>query len=74
MHESRSKYARERSRGLEGKFLTKDELKRKREKVQNGTTDKCQTPKTKTKPNISHAKKESVDWAAGILTKDEKGQ
>jgi len=48
-------------------------LKRKREKVQNGTTDKCQTPKTKAGPNTSHAKKESVDWAAGIPTKDEKG-
>ncbi len=74
MHESRSKHARGRPRGPGGKFLTKDELKRKREKVQNGTTDKCQTPKTKAGPNISHAKKESVDWAAGIPTKDEKGQ
>jgi hypothetical protein len=69
-----SKHARGRSRWPGGKFLTKDELKRKREKVQNGITDKCQTPKTKAGPNISHAKKESVDWSAGIPTKDEKGQ
>jgi len=38
-----------------------------KENVEIGITDKCQTPKTKAVPNISHAKKESVDWAAGIL-------
>jgi hypothetical protein len=74
MHESRSKHARGRPRGPGGKFLTKVKSKRKREKVQNSTTDEYQTPKTKAGPNISHAKKESVDWAAGIPTKDEKGQ
>jgi hypothetical protein len=74
MHESRSKHARERSRELEERFLAKDELKRKREKVQNDTTDKCQTSKTKAELNISHAKKESVDWAVDIPTKDEKEQ
>jgi len=61
MHESRSKHARRRSREFEEKFLTKDELKRKRKKIQNDTTDKCQTSKTKTESNISHVKKESVD-------------
>ena len=78
MHESRSKHARRRSRELEEKFLMKDELKRKREKIQNDTTDKCQTSKTKTESNISHAKKKSVDWAIDwaidISTKDEKEQ
>lgn len=74
MHESRSKHARRRSREFEEKFLTKDELKRKRKKIQNDTTDKCQTSKTKTESNISHVKKESVDWAIDISIKDEKEQ
>ncbi len=63
-----------RPRGPGGKFLTRDELKRKIKNVQSGTTDKSQTPKTRTGPNISHAKIESVDWAARIPTKDEKGE
>ena len=74
IHESRHKHAMRRPRGPGGKFLTKDELKRKIKNVQSGTTDKSQTPKTRTGPNISHAKIESVDWAARIPTKDEKGE
>ncbi len=74
IHESRHKHAMRRPRGPGGKFLTKDELKRKRKNVQNGTTDKSHTLKTRTRPNISHAKKESVDWAVRIPTKDEKGE
>ena len=61
MHESRSKHARKRLKEFKEKFLMKDELKRKRKKIQNDTTDKCQTFKTKTKLNINHAKKESVN-------------
>jgi len=61
MHESRSKHARKRLKEFKEKFLMKDELKRKRKKIQNDTTDKCQTSKTKAESNISHAKKKSVD-------------
>jgi len=61
IHESEHKHAMRRSRESKGKFLTKDELKRKRKNVQNDTTDKSHTLKTRTRSNISHAKKESVD-------------
>lgn len=61
IHESEYKHAMRRSRESKGKFLTKDELKRKRKNVQNDTTDKSHTLKTRTRSNISHAKKESVD-------------
>ncbi len=74
IHESRHRHATRRPRGPGGKFVTKDELKRKGKKIQNGTTDKSQRSKTGAGPNTSHAKKESVDWVAAIPTKDGKGE
>jgi len=74
IHESRHRHATRRPRGPGGKILTKDELKRKGKKAQNGTTDKSQRSKTGAGPNTSHAKKESVDWVAAIPTKDGKGE
>lgn len=49
-----------------------DKLKRKIKNVQSKITDKSQTSKTRTGPNISYAKIESVNWATRISTKDKK--
>lgn len=61
IHESKHKHAIRKSRESRIKFLTKDELKRKRKNVQNNTIDKSYTLKTRTRSNISYAKKKSVN-------------
>lgn len=51
IHESRHKHAARRPRGPGGRFLTRDGMEGQGNKVQNGTPDESQTPKTRTRPN-----------------------
>ena len=69
-HKSRHEHATRRPRGAGGRFLSQEELERRRKEFRNGPRDEPQISKTRVGSSADHAKVGSADWMTGMPTKD----